>query len=183
MRRPHSAACVLATALALFLLGGADATVVTTCRAAASSDARVDYRFCVAELGKHRESPDADVWGLAKVAALTGVNNADDAVYDIKAMLRPSSKAAAARAPPRAALAQCQKLYDAVGFAFAEATDAINSRDYAAGKAKVARAVSLTRQCDAAMARAGAVPSPLTQYSSYSVKIAAVCTAITSLIK
>jgi pectinesterase inhibitor-like protein len=82
-----------------------------------------------------------------------------------------------------AALAQCQKLYDAVGFAFAEATDAINSRDYAAGKAKVARAVSLTRQCDAAMARAGAVPSPLTQYSSYSVKIAAVCTAITSLIK
>jgi hypothetical protein len=82
MRRPCSAAGVLliaalALALTLCLISFADAaTVVTTCRAATSSDARVDYRFCVAELGKHRDSPDADTWGLAKVAALTGVNKA-----------------------------------------------------------------------------------------------------------
>ncbi|GJN21233.1 hypothetical protein PR202_gb08694 [Eleusine coracana subsp. coracana] len=189
MRPSCSAASVVfaSLALALGLLGGAGATVVTTCRAAASSDARVDYGFCVAELGKHHDSPDADVWGLAKVAALTGVNNADDAIYDIKAMLRSESKskskAAAAGPTTRAALAQCQKLYDAVGFAFAEATDAINARNYAAGKGKVAQAVALTRQCDAAMAKARAVPSPVAQYSSYSFKIAAVCTAITNLIK
>ncbi|GJM85178.1 hypothetical protein PR202_ga01606 [Eleusine coracana subsp. coracana] len=186
MRPSCSAASVVFAALALGLFGGAGATVVTTCRAAASSDARVDYGFCVAELGKHHDSPDADVWGLAKVAALTGVNNADDAIYDIKAMLRSESKsraAAAAGPTTRAALAQCQKLYDAVGFAFAEATDAINARNYAAGKGKVAQAVALTRQCDAAMAKARAVPSPVAQYSSYSVKIAAVCTAITNLIK
>jgi hypothetical protein len=63
MRRPCSAAGVLliaALALALCLISVVDATVVTTCRAATSSD--------------------ADPWGLAKVAALTGVNNA---VYQI----------------------------------------------------------------------------------------------------
>jgi hypothetical protein len=58
MRRPCSAAGVLliaALALALCLISVVDATVVTTCRAATSCDARVDSRFCVAELGKHRD--------------------------------------------------------------------------------------------------------------------------------
>jgi pectinesterase inhibitor-like protein len=166
------------------LVGGASATVVTTCRAAADSDARVDYGFCVAELGMHRESPDADTWGLAKVAALTGVNNADNAVYDIKALLamRPGG-AGGADGPTRAALEKCGKLYDSVGFAFAEADDEINNRRYAAGKGKVAEAVSLARQCDDALAKAAAVPSPLAQHSSYNVRIANICTAITNLIK
>ncbi|TVU29851.1 hypothetical protein EJB05_21439, partial [Eragrostis curvula] len=177
--RPYSTGRLLfaAVLVSLGLIGGARATVVTTCRAAANSDARVHYGFCVAELGTHHDSPDADVWGLAKVAADRGIGNADNAIYDIKAML--GSKAGATRA----ALAQCQKLYDAVGFAFAGAFDDINGRNYAAGKAKVAEAVSLTHQCDAALAKAGAVPSPLAKYSSYSVKIAIICTAITNLIK
>ena len=183
-------AAVLAFALIGCLVGGASATVVTTCRAAADSDARVDYGFCVAELGMHRESPDADVWGLAKVAALTGVNNADNAVYDIKALLLLAGDGAAKSRPPappdgptRAALEKCWRLYDSVGFAFAEADDEINNRRYAAGKGKVAEAVSLARQCDDALAKAAAVPSPLAQHSSYNVRIANICTAITNLIK
>ncbi|KAG8070925.1 hypothetical protein GUJ93_ZPchr0006g43053 [Zizania palustris] len=134
--KPYAARLVAVAAVALVLSGGVDATVVTTCRAAADSDRRVDYSFCVAELGKHHDSPDADVWGLAKVAALTGVVDADDAVYDIKGMI-------ARGAGPRASLARCQQLYGAVGFAFAEAHDDINGRNYAAGKAnsgRVARA-------------------------------------------
>ena len=166
---------------ALALIGcvvvGASATVVTTCRAAADSDARVDYGFCVAELGMHRESPDADVWGLAKVAALTGVNNADNAVYDIKALLPAKRPGGAGAGEVR------ERLYDSVGFAFAEADDEINNRRYAAGKGKVAEAVSLARQCDDALAKAAAVPSPLAQHSSYNVRIANICTAITNLIK
>uniref|UniRef100_A0A0A9FI83 Pectinesterase inhibitor domain-containing protein n=1 Tax=Arundo donax TaxID=35708 RepID=A0A0A9FI83_ARUDO len=173
------AAAALAVATLALSTGGAGATVVTTCRAAANSDARVDYGFCVAELGKHRDSPDADTWGLAKVAALTGVVNSDDAVYDIKAMLAKPG----AGGSSRAALGQCQKIYDSVGFAFAEAEDSINNRDYAAGKGKAAEAALLARQCDGALAKAGAAPSPLAQYSSYSVKIAIICTAITNLIK
>lgn len=177
---PQAVHLLLAFALALgCLVGGATATVVTTCRAAADSDARVDYAFCVAELGMHRESPDADTWGLAKVAALTGVNNADNAVYDIKALLankRPDG-------PTRAALEKCGRLYGSVGFAFAEADDEINNRRYAAGKAKVAEAVSLAHQCDDALAVAAAVPSPLAQHSSYNVRIADICIAITNLIK
>ncbi|TVU29868.1 hypothetical protein EJB05_21457, partial [Eragrostis curvula] len=172
--RPYSTARLLFAAFGL--IGSAHATVVMTCRAAAKSDARVDYGFCVAELGTHHDSPDADVWGLAKVAADRGIGNAGNAIYDIKAML--GSRAGATRA----ALVQCQKLYNAVGFAFAGAYDDINARNYTAGKAKVAEAVSLTHQCDAALAKAGAVPSPLAQHSSYYVKIAVICTAITNLI-
>jgi pectinesterase inhibitor-like protein len=174
------AACALSVAAIALgcLAGGAGATVVTTCKAAADSDARVDYGFCVAELGNHRESPDADTWGLAKVAALTGVNNADNAVYDAKALLaKPGG------GPARAALERCAKLYDSMGFAFAEAEDEINNRRYAAGKGKAAEAASLAHQCDDALAKAGAVPSPMAQHSSYSVKIATICTAITNLIK
>ncbi|TVU29856.1 hypothetical protein EJB05_21444, partial [Eragrostis curvula] len=184
MRSPYSTAgllCAASLAVLALIIGGAGATVVTTCRAAADSDARVDYGFCVAELGKHRDSPDADAWGLAKVAALTGVVNADDAVYDIKAAL--AGKPGGADAQARAALAQCQKLYDSMGFTFAEADDEINQRDYAAGKAKAAEAVALAHQCDDALAKAGAaMPSPLAQRSSYAVQIATVCTAITNLI-
>lgn len=183
---PQTAHLLLAVAaLALgCLAGGASATVVTTCRAAADSDARVDYGFCVAELGMHRESPDADTWGLAKVAALTGVNNADNAVYDINALLaRTRRHGAADDGPSRAALQRCGKLYDSVGFAFAEAADGINNRRYAAGKGKVAEAVSLAQRCDDTLAKAAAVPSPLAQHSSYNVRIANICTALTNLIK
>ncbi|CAL5021627.1 unnamed protein product [Urochloa decumbens] len=178
---PPTSRLLAAVALAVTLVclaGGAGATVVTTCRAAADSDARVDYGFCVAELGNHRESPDADTWGLAKVAALTGVNNADDAVYDAKALL-----SGGAAGPARAALERCAKMYDSMGFAFAEAEDEINNRRYAAGKGKAAEAASLAHQCDDALAKAGAVPSPMAKHSSYSVKIAVICTAITNLIK
>nr|CAB3449954.1 unnamed protein product [Digitaria exilis] len=180
--RPNTAPTARLLAAAAVALGclavGASATVVTTCRAAADSDARVDYSFCVAELGNHRESPDADTWGLAKVAALTGVNNADDAVYDAKALLAKQSGG-----PARAALEECSKLYDSMGFAFAEAEDEINNRRYAAGKGKAAEAASFAHQCDDALAKAGAVPSPMAKHSSYSVQIAIVCAAITNLIK
>ena len=64
-----------------------DATVVSTCKAAAGNDKRVDYDFCVLELGKHHDSPDADTWGLAKVATGVGAGNAENAVADIKAKL------------------------------------------------------------------------------------------------
>ncbi|KAL5212423.1 hypothetical protein ABZP36_023270 [Zizania latifolia] len=168
--------CLLAVVVVALTLGVVvvvDATVVTTCRAAADSDRRVDYNFCVAELGKHHDSPDADVWGLAKVAALTGVVDADNAVYDIKGMIAKGSG-------PRAALARCQQLYGEAGFAFAEAHDDINGRNYAAGKDKAAQAASLARQCDGVFA---AVPPLIAQHSSYAAKIAIVCTAITNLIK
>uniref|UniRef100_A0ACD5YTT8 Uncharacterized protein n=1 Tax=Avena sativa TaxID=4498 RepID=A0ACD5YTT8_AVESA len=175
-----STACCLAVATVLALMGGVvDATVVTTCKAAAGRDGRVDYGFCVSELGKHHDSPSADTWGLAKVAALTGLVNADNAVYDIKALL---AKHGTDDGSARAALGQCQELYDGMGFAFAEAHDDINSRDYAGGKEKAGEAASMAHRCDDAFAKAG-VPSPVTQYSDYSAQIAVVCSAITNLIQ
>ncbi|TVU00870.1 hypothetical protein EJB05_53718, partial [Eragrostis curvula] len=133
--RPSLAARVLAVpAIIVFLaLNNVDATVVTTCKAAAESDKRVDYNFCVLELSKHQDSPDADTWGLAK-------------------------------------------------FAFAGAYDSLNDRNYAGGKQEVGLATSLAHKCDDAFAKI-AVPSPLTKYSLYTMKIAAICTAITNLIK
>ncbi|GJN21234.1 hypothetical protein PR202_gb08695 [Eleusine coracana subsp. coracana] len=185
MSPPYSTAGLLSAAAltTLTLIGGAGATVVTTCRAAADGDARVDYGSCVAELGKHRDSPDADAWGLAKVAALTGVVNADDAVYDIKAALAAKQAGGGGDAQARAALERCRELYESMGFAFAEADDEINARDYAAGKGKAAEAVALAHQCDDALAKAaGAVPSPMAKRSAYAVQIANICTAITNLI-
>lgn len=174
------AALLVGVATAVLLLCGADATVETTCRAAADKDQHVNYEFCVHELRKHHWSSDADAWGLAKIAANMGVNNAYGAVSDIEGLQAKPG----ADAKTKAALERCHKLYESQKFAFAGAYDEINGRDYAAGKAEAAKAVSLARQCDDAFAKAAVpVPSPLTQRSSYSVQIATVCTGITNLIK
>ena len=179
MSRPKI--CIVAPSALLAVLALCsivDATVVSTCKAAAGNDKRVDYDFCVLELGKHHDSPDADTWGLAKVATGVGAGNAEDAVADIKAMLaKPGMDG-----KTRAALGQCQKLYNDVDFAFLRAHDTINNRNYGAGKEQVGLAISLAHRCDDVFAKA-AIQSPLAQYSSYTVKIGIICVAITDLIK
>jgi pectinesterase inhibitor-like protein len=179
-----TAVTAIVAALALVGVPGAGATPETTCAAAAAArDRRVDYGFCVSRLSHHHDSPDADTWGLAKVAADVGVATAGDAVYDIKALLasKPGGKQRAARA----GLEQCRALYDAAGLAFAEASDGINRRDYAAGKARAEEAASLARRCGGAFARAGVVPPPpqVARWGEECAKIAVVCTAVTDLIK
>ncbi|KAG2658882.1 pectinesterase inhibitor 8-like [Panicum virgatum] len=176
------AAAALVAALALSV-PGAGATPETTCAAAAARDRRVDYGFCVARLSHHHDSPDADAWGLAKVAADVGVAAAGDAVYDIKALLGGGG-GGGGDARARAALEQCKALYDAAETAFAEAYDGISRRDYAAGKAEAAEAAALARRCGGAFARAGAAPPPqVARWGEESAKIAVVCEAITDLIK
>jgi pectinesterase inhibitor-like protein len=171
---------LLVAAVALAALLTADATVETTCKAAAENDHSVDYDFCVAELTKHRDSPGADTWGLAKVSANVGLNNAAGAVHDIEVMLA---------GPPqgtdddkkRAALGQCRRLYFDAQLAFASAYDEINWRHYAAGKQNAAEAMSLARRCDDVFSEAG-MQSPLAQRAVYTVKIGTICTVITGLI-
>ncbi|KAF7063118.1 hypothetical protein CFC21_069648 [Triticum aestivum] len=175
MRPPTALVAVAAVALVLF---GVDATVETTCKAAADKDAHVLYNFCVSELSKHIRSSDADTWGLAKIAANMGLNNAYGAIHGIERLLaKPGMDA-----KMKLALGQCQGLYENMKFAFAGAYDEINGRNYAVGKEEAAKAVSLADQCDDAFVKA-TVPSPLKQRSIYSVQIAIVCTAITNLIK
>ncbi|CAN6244570.1 unnamed protein product [Urochloa humidicola] len=182
---PSRSLSLLAAAAALAtLLVAAGATVETTCRAAAAADARVDYGFCASELSRHRDSPSADAWGLAKVAANLGVNNAGGAVRDADALLAAAAAGAGntsakARA---AALAQCRRLYFDVELAFAGAYDEINAREYAAGKEMAAEAAALARRCDDVLAEAGVTPSPLARRGEYAAQIGAVCTAITDLI-
>ncbi|GJM85180.1 hypothetical protein PR202_ga01608 [Eleusine coracana subsp. coracana] len=167
--------------IAAVLLITAEATLETTCKAAAGLDQKLDYGFCVAELTKHRDSPGANAWGLAKVAANLGVNDAGGAVRDVEAMLAaPPPGAVDGRT--RAALGLCRKLYFDAELAFAGAYDEINARDYAAGKRMAADAASLARRCDGVFAEAG-LQSPLASRGVYAVKIAAVCTAITDLIE
>ncbi|CAD6250970.1 unnamed protein product [Miscanthus lutarioriparius] len=162
-------------------LTGVDATMVATCLAAANSDRRVNYDFCVSELNKHRDSPGADTPGLAKVAANVGVNSAGGAVNDIEALL-------AAKQPPpdartSAALRLCEQLYYDMELAFAGAYDEINALNYTAGKQMAADADSLVRRCTGGFAEAGLVPpEPVARRSAYAVQIAIVCTAITNLI-
>ncbi|KAF7063128.1 hypothetical protein CFC21_069660 [Triticum aestivum] len=175
MRPP---AALMVAAAILLMLAGVDATVETTCKAAADEDAHVNYVFCVSELSKHYQSSDADTWGLAKIAANMGVNNAYGTIHDIERLLaKPGMDA-----KTKVTLGQCQGLYDNMKFTFAGAYDEINGRNYAAGKEEAAKAVSLAHQCDDAFVKV-AVPSPLKQRSLYSVQTAIVCTAITNLIK
>jgi len=173
---------LLVAAVALATLLAADATVETTCKAAAGADARVDYGFCVSELSKHRDSPGADAWGLAKVAANLGVNNAGGAVRDADALLGRPPGAGADDVKKRAALGQCRRLYFDMELSFAGAYDEINARDYAAGKEMAAEAAALARRCDDVFAEAG-VPSPLARRGEYAGQIGVVCVAITDLIK
>ncbi|KAG0533287.1 hypothetical protein BDA96_04G180200 [Sorghum bicolor] len=162
----------------ILVLHGADATVVTTCKAAAESDKRVDYDFCVLELGKHHESPDADIWGLAKVAALVGAANTGNVLVEIRARLaKPGTDA-----KTTTVLRQCLKLYDAADDAFLNAYERINDRNYAAGKEELGLAAPLALRCDDAFTKV-ASPSPLNQSSTYTTKISIVCIAITNLIK
>ncbi|KAJ1279197.1 hypothetical protein BS78_04G136700 [Paspalum vaginatum] len=183
MSRPSRALLMVALAALAAVHGmpGVDATVVTTCLAASKSDRRVNYDFCVSELNKHRDSPSADTWGLAKVAANVGVNNAGGAVNDMEALL-------AAKQPPpdartSAALKLCEKLYYDMELSFAGAYDEINARNYTAGKQMAAEADSLVSRCTAGFDEAGLLPpEPVARRSAYAVQIAIVCTAITNLI-
>jgi pectinesterase inhibitor-like protein len=185
--RPSCARILVAAAAIAAVLapGGVDATPETTCRAAAEADRRVDYGFCVSKLSQHHDSPDADTWGLAKVAADVGVLIAGNGVYDIKAMLAGKAPvpAAGGKQAARGPLERCEALYDRMGSAFAEAYDGIDRRDYAAGKEKALEAASFARRCGDAFARAGVVPSPLAKQGADSVQMAIICTAVTNLIK
>jgi pectinesterase inhibitor-like protein len=174
--RPLTALLAVATAVLAFTV--ADATVQSTCYEAANKDVQVDYNFCMSELGKNRFSPGADTWGLAKIAAEMGINNAEGAVIDIEGLqAKPDIDVRM-----KVALGQCHDLYDDMGFAFARATEEINGRNYTAGKAEAAKAISQAHQCDAAFKEVGSIPSPLKQRRSYTGKIAIICTAITNLI-
>jgi pectinesterase inhibitor-like protein len=174
--RPLTALLAVATAVLVFVV--ADATVQSTCKEAAAKDKQVDYEFCMSELGKHRFSPGKDTWGLAKIAAEMGINNAEGAVTDIEGLqAKPDIDVRM-----KVALEQCHDLYKAMGLAFARADEEINGRNYTAGKAEAAKAISQAHQCDAAFKEVGCIPSPLKQRSSYTEKIAIICTAITNLI-
>lgn len=174
---------LLVATAALATLLAADATVETTCKAAAAVDVRIDYGFCVTELSKHRDSRGADAWGLAKVAANLGVNNAGGAVRDVEALLaRPPGTGGADDAKARAALGQCRRLYFDMELAFAGAHDEINAREYAAGKEMAVEGIALARRCDAVFTEAR-IPLLLARRGEYAEQITVLCIAITDLIK
>ncbi|KAF8647358.1 hypothetical protein HU200_065394 [Digitaria exilis] len=181
MFRPWRALLMVAALVTLHGLTSVDATVEETCSAASNGDRRVSYDFCVSELNKHRDSPGADIAGLAKVAANVGLNNAGGAVNEMEALL-----ASATRPPPpedARALRLCEKLYYDMELGFAGAYDEINARNYTAGRQMAADADALVRRCTGGFADAGLrPPEPVVRRSSYAVQMAIVCTAITNLI-
>ena len=133
----------MVAAAILLMLAGFDATVETTCKAAADEDAHVNYVFCVSELSKHYQSSDADTWGLAKIAANMGVINAYGTIHDIERLLaRPGTDA-----KTKVALGQCQGLHVNMKFAFAGAYDEINGQNYAAGKEEGCLPGTRVRRC------------------------------------
>jgi pectinesterase inhibitor-like protein len=131
----------------------------------------------VEELTNHRWANNIDAWGLAMQAADCGVGNAGRAIEDIESLFAKQET----NAKTRVVLEQCDDFYHSMKISFAYAHDWINNRNYVAGKEEAKTAISLAHQCDELFAKA-AIPSPLTQRSSYSAQIAMVCMAITDLI-
>jgi pectinesterase inhibitor-like protein len=155
-------------------LHAADASIESTCRAAAR-DRLMDVPFCVAQFATYHGAAEADAWGLAKTAALVGVNLSDDAKFDIG-----SGKVAGGKA----AVEACSRAYDAVGMAFAEAADELTARRYAPAKDKLAGVAALARRCDAGFVAVRArTPPALDKYASDCQKMAVIGIAITSLVK
>ncbi|KAM3280497.1 hypothetical protein ACQJBY_047340 [Aegilops geniculata] len=170
----------LAVTGALFMSNGVGiaATPQTTCKAAADIDKRVNYDFCVSQLLDHHESTMADTWGLAKIAALMGANNAAHAKADIDALLaKPGTGDQMKRL-----LGRCKGLYDRTFMRFVLAHEELKKRRYTSGKEKAAETVALVHHCDDAFVEAR-VRSPLTKQSADSVQLAIICAAITNLIK
>ncbi|KAL6608209.1 hypothetical protein ACP70R_041272 [Stipagrostis hirtigluma subsp. patula] len=177
-----SSSSALAVAVAVLAVA-AEATIESTCQEAAARDRRVDVRFCAREFTAYHGADEADPWGLAKAAALIGVNLGDDAVYDIgSGKVRPPRGAGGRRA--RDAMAACAEAYDAAGTAFAEASDELGARRYAAARQELARVAALVQRCDGGLARAGArTPRALARYSNECQQMAIIGIAITDLIK
>ncbi|XP_066382749.1 pectinesterase inhibitor 12-like [Miscanthus floridulus] len=123
-----------------------DTTVDATCKSTAAGDSRINLQLCMSQLGHHRESPDADTWGLAKVASLVGVNSVDLAADDIKTLeashrrrrlpSAPSSTLASASPSPahrtRLTSESTPPVSRGSPKADASAQDEINKREYAA---------------------------------------------------
>ncbi|TVU17820.1 hypothetical protein EJB05_33885, partial [Eragrostis curvula] len=161
-----AAVAVLAVAAFSGLPPVAEASIQSTCQAAAH-DKRVDVPFCVSQFTAYHGAAEADAWGLAKTAALVGVNLSDDATFDL-------ANGKVTPPPAKAAAAACTAAYDAVGLAFAEAADELGARRYAAASGKMAGVAAIARRCD--------VPA-LAKYSADCEKMAVIGIAITSLIK
>uniref|UniRef100_A0A0D9WCU3 Pectinesterase inhibitor domain-containing protein n=1 Tax=Leersia perrieri TaxID=77586 RepID=A0A0D9WCU3_9ORYZ len=176
-----SSLTIAVAVLAVAAAAATEATIESTCAAAARGDGRVDARFCARQFAAYHGAAEADEWGLAKAAALIGVNLADDAVFDIgSGKIRPSPGGGGAKA--KAAMDACARAYDAVGLAFAEAADELAARRYAAARKEMARVAALVRRCDGGLAGAG-VRSPLPRYSADCQQIAIIGIAIAGLLK
>ncbi|KAL6840930.1 hypothetical protein ACP4OV_029190 [Aristida adscensionis] len=156
---------VAAAVLAVAACSGASATIESTCRQAAAGDPLVDVAYCTRQFTAYHGADEADAWGLAKAAALIGVNLADDAVYDIG-----NGKARAPRA--------CAEAYDAVGGAFAEASDELGARRFAAARMQMARVGILVHRCDGG----GRAPPELARYSAECRQMAVIGIAISRLL-
>jgi pectinesterase inhibitor-like protein len=163
-------------------LRAAEATIESTCAAAAARDRRVDALFCVQQFLAYHGAAELDLWGLARTAALIGVGLGDDAVYDVHEGTIPDPPAGGARG--KAAMAACAQAYDAVGMAFGEAADELGAWLFERAQERFDRVAPLVRRCDAALAVAGArTPPVLARYGTDCQQMAVIGAAITNLIK
>ncbi|KAL6649143.1 hypothetical protein ACP70R_013367 [Stipagrostis hirtigluma subsp. patula] len=157
------------------------ATIESTCRAGADAARAADRHFspifCRRRLAAHPGAADADVPGLARIAAVLGAGNADAARHDAGRLLKRSRDARY-----RGALEQCDRLFASVRGAFAAAEAAVVDRRYAAVRDTLERATDTGFDCSSAFSSANVGPSPLWNYTIDNVQYAFMCIGITSLI-
>lgn len=179
----HLSVVAMAAAVAVaWATSTAEATIESTCAAAAARDPRVDAGFCARQFLSYHSAAEADLWGLARTAALIGVSLGDDAVYDVREGTIPAPPAGGERG--KAAMRACAQAYDAVGMAFAEAADEVGARRFEGARQRFGRVPLLVRRCDAAIKVVGdRTPPALVRYGAECRQMAVIGVAITNLIK
>ncbi|XP_042417163.1 pectinesterase inhibitor 8-like [Zingiber officinale] len=184
MERQRTQGLSVSMALLLFhaqmTLPLVEAYVEQTCSEAAKSDPRVNYKFCVDTLYRHRGSTEADTWRLAQIASDLAVNTSEVG----KLLIDDMAKKEVRDPDMRRLLNGCSKLYDDMGTAAARAEDNIRARNYGAAKQLLNQDIAMARQCQASFGRAGkGAPAIVTQIDTEAVNLGILAYAITNLLK
>ncbi|KAL6907685.1 hypothetical protein ACP4OV_002724 [Aristida adscensionis] len=174
---PFAAAVLIVAVVAAADVRADLATIESTCRAAAAAALAADkilpFISCKHHLSRHPGAANADVPGLARIAAVLGAGNADAARAE-------AGRLAGSSGDPRyrGALERCAQLFGAARAAFAAAEAAIVARRYAAVREQLTGVPELGHGCHARVDRA----SPFMNYIVNNTLYAHMCMAIAGLV-
>jgi hypothetical protein len=169
----------LATATVLVvILGSASAVdVAATCKAAATSDARVNLELCMSRLDNNTAS---DAWGLAQVACDACISSSiiyRGDIVDLTPQLEAGNKELKPLVEP---LSACGPYSFRTRNSFEEAKKEVKQRSYVAAIKQLDDGISWTEKCSAEITaiQGAKMPEPAGQHIAETIQLAIITKAI-----